>query len=125
MGVVAEEFVRINMQALESDYVSEHLSDWIDLIFGYKQRGEEAEKAYNVFYYLTYEGMVDMESITDPDERKAIESQIANFGQTPSQLFTTPHPKRLSTADAACGAGPEDPSGNSAEAAAGGDSAPR
>lgn len=95
-----EEFVRINMQALESDYVSEHLSDWIDLIFGYKQRGEEAEKAYNVFYYLTYEGMVDMESITDPDERKAIESQIANFGQTPSQLFTTPHPKRLSTADA-------------------------
>jgi hypothetical protein len=29
-----EEFVRINMQALESDYVSDHLSDWIDLIFG-------------------------------------------------------------------------------------------
>ena len=95
-----EEFVRINMQALESDYVSEHLSDWIDLIFGYKQRGEEAEKAYNVFYYLTYEGMVDMESITDPEERKAIEAQIANFGQTPSQLFVTPHPKRLSAAEA-------------------------
>ena len=29
-----EEFVRINMQALESDYVSEHLNEWIDLIFG-------------------------------------------------------------------------------------------
>lgn len=95
-----EEFVRINMQALESDYVSEHLCEWIDLIFGYKQRGEEAEKAYNVFYYLTYEGMVDMEAIKDPEERRAIESQIANFGQTPSQLFTTPHPKRLTQAEA-------------------------
>ena len=95
-----EEFVRINMQALESDYVSEHLCEWIDLIFGYKQRGEEAEKAYNVFYYLTYEGMVDMEAITDPEERRAIESQIANFGQTPSQLFTTPHPKRLTEKEA-------------------------
>ena len=95
-----EEFIRINMQALESDYVSEHLSDWIDLIWGYKQRGEEAEKAYNVFYYLTYEGMVDIESISDPGERKAIEAQIANFGQTPSQLFTTPHPKRYTVAEA-------------------------
>ena len=56
-------------------------------------------KANNVFYYLTYEGMVDLQSVTDLDEKKAIEAQIANFGQTPSQLFTTPHPKRLSAAD--------------------------
>ena len=49
----------------------------------YKQRGEEAVKANNVFYYLTYEGMVDVASLTNLDEKKAIESQIANFGQTP------------------------------------------
>ena len=65
----------------------------------YKQRGEEAVKANNVFYYLTYEGMVDVASLTNLDEKKAIEAQIANFGQTPSQLFTAPHPKRLSVAD--------------------------
>jgi len=34
-------------QALESEYVSEHLPDWIDLIFGYKQRGSNAEAAFN------------------------------------------------------------------------------
>src|SRR3990167_2120414 len=60
-----EEFIRIHRQALESDYVSLHLHEWIDLIFGYKQRGKEAEDAFNVFYYLTYEGAVDLESIED------------------------------------------------------------
>lgn len=36
--------------------MSSHLHEWIDLIFGYKQRGEEAVNALNVFYYCTYEG---------------------------------------------------------------------
>ena len=47
-----------------------------------------------MFYYLTYEGSVEIDQIKDPVERMAIESQIANFGQTPSQLLTQPHPKR-------------------------------
>lgn len=90
----AEEFIRINRMALESDYVSEHLHEWIDLIFGEKQRGPEGVNALNMFYYLTYEGTVDIDAITDPIQRDSIIAQIENFGQTPMQLFKKPHPKR-------------------------------
>ncbi|TRY98711.1 hypothetical protein DNTS_010265 [Danionella cerebrum] len=82
-----EDFIYKHRKALESEYVSAHLHEWIDLIFGYKQRGPDAEEALNVFYYCTYE---------DEKERKALEGMISNFGQTPCQLLKEPHPVRLS-----------------------------
>uniref|UniRef100_A0A8C1FCX4 Neurobeachin n=1 Tax=Cyprinus carpio carpio TaxID=630221 RepID=A0A8C1FCX4_CYPCA len=91
-----EEFVRINRLALESEFVSCQLHQWIDLIFGYKQQGPEAVRALNVFYYLTYEGAVNLSSISDPMIREAVESQIRGFGQTPCQLLIEPHPPRSS-----------------------------
>uniref|UniRef100_A0A673MZR3 Neurobeachin n=1 Tax=Sinocyclocheilus rhinocerous TaxID=307959 RepID=A0A673MZR3_9TELE len=91
-----EEFVRINRLALESEFVSCQLHQWIDLIFGYKQQGPEAIRALNVFYYLTYEGAVNLSSISDPMLREAVESQIRSFGQTPCQLLIEPHPPRSS-----------------------------
>uniref|UniRef100_UPI00358F9AE2 neurobeachin-like n=1 Tax=Myxine glutinosa TaxID=7769 RepID=UPI00358F9AE2 len=112
-----EEFVRINRMALESEFVSCQLHQWVDLVFGYKQRGPEATRALNVFYYLTYEGSVSLETISDlllreipkayiirdpytflptADFCEAVESQIKNFGQTPSQLLIEPHPPRSS-----------------------------
>ncbi|KAJ8389791.1 hypothetical protein AAFF_G00114970 [Aldrovandia affinis] len=91
-----EDFIYKHRKALESEYVSAHLHDWIDLIFGYKQRGPAAVEALNVFYYCTYEGAVDLDAITDEKERKAVEGMISNFGQTPCQLLKEPHPVRLS-----------------------------
>lgn len=42
------------------------LSNKILCIFRYKQRGKEAIQANNVFFYLTYEGTVDIDKIMDP-----------------------------------------------------------
>jgi hypothetical protein len=85
-------FIRIMRDALESDYVSEHLPEWIDLIFGYKQQGIEAVNATNVFHYLSYPGSVDLENIHDVHERAVIVSIIHNFGQTPLQILKRKHP---------------------------------
>ncbi|KAL4566093.1 hypothetical protein LXL04_030203 [Taraxacum kok-saghyz] len=89
-----EEFISLNREALESEYVSSNLHHWIDLIFGYKQRGKPAVEAANIFYYLTYEGAADLETMDDDLQRAAIEDQIANFGQTPIQIFRKKHPRR-------------------------------
>lgn len=94
-----KDFIFKNRLALESSYVSDNLHHWIDLIFGYKQRGVEAANADNLFYYLTYEGAVDIDKIHDPMERSSIEMQIREFGQTPKQIFTRPHPKRRAGTD--------------------------
>ncbi|OWF44124.1 neurobeachin-like protein 1 isoform X3 [Mizuhopecten yessoensis] len=91
-----EDFIWKHKQALECEHVSSNLHNWIDLIFGYKQKGPAAVEALNVFYYCTYEGAVDLDAIKDPRERKALEGMINNFGQTPCQLLKESHPRRMS-----------------------------
>ena len=86
--------IKILRNALESEYVNNNIHKWIDLIWGYKQTGKHAERAFNLFYYLTYEGAVNIDEIKDQNELDAITMQIHEFGQTPSQLFNKPHPKK-------------------------------
>ncbi|GAA5834941.1 hypothetical protein JCM9279_007151 [Rhodotorula babjevae] len=90
----ARRFIELHREALESEQVSAHLHGWIDLVFGFKQRGQAAVEAVNVFSALSYEGAIDLDAVTDADERKAACSTIHSFGQTPRQLFAKPHPAR-------------------------------
>jgi hypothetical protein len=94
----AREFIRVHRMALESDFVSARLHEWIDLIFGYKQQGQPAADSMNMFHHLFYEGAVNIDEIDDPLKRNAIIGFINNFGQIPKQLFKKPHPsKKLNT----------------------------
>uniref|UniRef100_A0A8C9RJI1 Lysosomal trafficking regulator n=1 Tax=Scleropages formosus TaxID=113540 RepID=A0A8C9RJI1_SCLFO len=86
-------FVLIYRQALESDQVSQTLCQWIDLVFGLKQKGKAAVQAINVFHPATYFGM-DVSAVEDPVQRRALETMIKTYGQTPRQLFSTSHVSR-------------------------------
>lgn len=77
---------------MESEFVSYHISEWIDLIFGYKQRGEEAEKADNLFESLTYDDYVYDDF--NEDKKQVILLKIMELGQAPRKLFDKEHPKK-------------------------------
>ncbi|XP_048656352.1 lysosomal-trafficking regulator isoform X3 [Marmota marmota marmota] len=86
-------FILIHRQALESDHVSQNICHWIDLVFGYKQKGKASVQAINVFHPATYFGM-DVSAVEDPVQRRALETMIKTYGQTPRQLFHTAHANR-------------------------------
>jgi WD40 repeat protein len=88
------EFIYLHRKALESSFVSSKLNLWLDLIFGYKQRGDQAFNSKNIYKPEMYDDIWQREPNPSPPRRREIEGMIDQVGQIPPQLFTLPHEAR-------------------------------
>ena len=77
--------ITILFYAFESFNVSSNINNWIDLVFGFKQRGEEAEKSNNIFMNSTYPTEINIEKYDI--NRKMYYYRCVEFGITPKQIF--------------------------------------
>lgn len=88
-----EDFTYKMRQALESRYVSNHIHEWIDLIWGVRRTGPLAEERCNCLHSLVFDFNQD-EYKNDNVLLNALTSQLHTCGVAPEQLFTTFHPQR-------------------------------
>ena len=76
---------------LESEEVNKNINKWFDLIFGFKQKGKEAEAAFNLFLHSSYDTFdIKKES---PDQ-KIYYLRLIEFGLTPHQIVNKKFNKR-------------------------------
>ena len=75
---------------LESNQISKNIQNWIDLIFGYKSTGKEAENARNIFTEASYQESVDLSKV----ENKESYLRMVEFGLIPSQVMNKECTKR-------------------------------
>ena len=81
---------------LESEEVSKNINEWFDLIFGYKQKGNNGKLSNNLFFPWTYDTF-DIKKIKNYKNKKSKFFYIKSVeqGQTPHQLLNYPFPERL------------------------------
>ena len=88
----AYSFTEIMKRTFENEKLSSIINNWIDLIFGNKAKGKEAENAKNVFLEESYQESIDLKTI-DID-KKIIYLKRVEFGLIPSQVMSKECPKR-------------------------------
>ena len=62
------------------------INNWIDLIFGYTQRDEEALNRKKIFTPFCYEGFIDLNKYNDDDERICY-IKFFDLGINPNQIY--------------------------------------
>ena len=78
------DFIVRMKKGLEGEYVNKNIWNWIDLIFGYKQKGKEALKIKNIYTSSSYIENINYE--TEQDKTSLMTS--IEFGLIPIQLFS-------------------------------------
>jgi len=77
-------FIKKYREILESPKISENINLWFDIIFGSKQKGEEAKKIHNLFLKESYE---NFEEEFEKSNDKLYECRLIEFGVTPNKIF--------------------------------------
>ena len=80
----AYDFIMTMKSILESNTLSYSLTNWVDLVFGFKSRGKEAENAYNVYTEASYQENIDITKV----ENKYAQLRQVEFGLIPNQIMT-------------------------------------
>ncbi|OHT16368.1 hypothetical protein TRFO_13208 [Tritrichomonas foetus] len=86
------EFVYQHRKLLESNEISKRLHQWINLIWGYKQKGKDAHDSLNYRHPFILENVWESEASFLIKADQQVSSMIHLYGSIPSQLFTEPHP---------------------------------
>ena len=84
------EFIFTMKKILESSQISKNIQKWIDLIFGYKARGKEAELAYNIFTESSYQESINVTNLEDKESLL----RLVEFGLIPTQIMNKECSKR-------------------------------
>ena len=80
------DFIMTMKSVLENNVVSYTIQNWIDLIFGYKAKGKEADAARNIFKEASYQEDIDLNKIEDKDIKESKLREV-EFGLVPNQLM--------------------------------------
>ena len=80
------DFIMTMRSVLENNIISYTIQNWIDLIFGYKARGKDAEIAKNIFKEASYQENIDINKIDDKDIKESKLREV-EFGLIPNQLM--------------------------------------
>jgi hypothetical protein len=90
----AMDFIYVHRKALESDFVTNNLPNWIDLIWGFKQTGIESINSHNTYDPFLYENVWEYAQANKL--RSTVEAMLQHCGSMPPRLFLDSHPHRSS-----------------------------